>query len=381
VDCCFETFDEKTAKMMVNSFVGLLGRKKKIETEGCFTKDRFLANAFKLDEMSKVTLNSFKDMFFITKTETSAILNNSIGIHQHILSLSIIELFKMTEKLVNEKSVIYGFTHDCIYLSNANEIKTGNEMGDIDREKVFDDEVLFGEWIKQTRGDVEKMDREPLTIDLKNWKEITLEVIDDSEMNIEPMFDEPDGIEQSFLLYGEAGFAKTGLIIEFIKKTRKEKKKKKILVLAFQNSVVEDYQRKGVDVILDNTKDVTNFHRFFGFDENGNRHKLNSRGGTLNNYDILVVEEGFCVPKWLLHSVSTFEGQFIFVGDDKQQLPIESREENDLIVYNYLHTDFLKEKCDYRKFVVPYHPKYSRLSWENVVRARKIRNEGKLDKV
>jgi hypothetical protein len=162
VEDCYKIFSEKEAKNVVNSCVGYLGLKHRTETEGFFTIQKELANAFKLEDLYNVSINTFKDKYFISKTTRHPVLTNSMGIHQHILAMTIIRLYNMTETLMGPNSVLYGFTHDCVYLSNANEIKLGKGMGEIDTEQIFDEEVLFGEVIKQTRG--KKQSERPLFI-------------------------------------------------------------------------------------------------------------------------------------------------------------------------------------------------------------------------
>jgi hypothetical protein len=178
--------------------------------------------------------------------------------------------------------------------------------------------------------------------------------------------------DESCCIFGEPGNGKTGIVVNFIKKINKAKS---ILVLAFQNSVIEDYQSKGVLDYLKEPKDLSNFHKFFGYDENGKKNE-NKKARNINDYDILIVEEGFAVPKWLLKLLIPFEGQFIFVGDNMQFLPIEE----DNVKYDYLETDFLKEKCSYRKLIVPWTKEKSRLTLENYKMVQRIRNEGILPK-
>ena len=109
VEYCFTNFEEKHAKLIVNSVVGTFGKKYNKNYQAFITDDISVVSSCINHSIEEdgihPQVNAVGGVFMICKELRKTLLQNHLGIYNHVISGGIINLLEICEKVPHDKIV------------------------------------------------------------------------------------------------------------------------------------------------------------------------------------------------------------------------------------------------------------------------------------
>lgn len=355
IEYIMHTFDKKSAKKMINYYIGSTNIRYDTKEHGYLTSDPEEACVlYSLQSDYGYTCNvespiSNPELHLLRFSYGSRKKMNYSSIYiQVICNMNIIMMEKMKEvekcglKMIAIKT-------DCLYV-------TGSEQNK--RKVVLDDKWKWqeGEWSPPKNEIVPK--RVDWEITNEDWNIINKDV------TINEMV--------SCFVQGEAGAGKSYYIIERMVRHRN----KKYLVCCVTHAALNNLREKLKERMLLSGCDENDFVDFRTLSSLLHGYENDNKIISCPNVDFIVVDEVSTVQKSQLNYLSKWNGEvkFIFLGDFNQCPPVEL----DGLVYTYRDCRVFKEMCENRLIVMEYNETYSRNDLHTHKMARYLLDTGYL---
>lgn len=121
IEYLFQNFDEKEAKPLANSFVGVLERRCDKVNQGftCSDHDTTLACwTAGLSEGKNISIDHYNDLFLIKEQQVERIFSDHTSINRFVVSQAILKCLLLIETCYDAGSKLYGYNTDGIYILN-----------------------------------------------------------------------------------------------------------------------------------------------------------------------------------------------------------------------------------------------------------------------
>lgn len=346
VEFCFNHFDQKEAKKVVNSFTGSLGTRYKHETYGCITDSYDTAMGccytenYNKRECKTVLLN---DYYFVRSVQKTRLDSDFIPFYMMIIEGGLWNLVDL---------------HDAIYEPGVSEVIYCNTdaIGIKRPKKGICDDINNLEFFKELPFYHNQLDIGGFRCE--QWKPRGKSPM----YNLNPVYDyyfdeplwneyeEPENYQQylddlkqmgSFFIQGDGGSGKSYTVVQLMK----EMTEKSFIFLSFTNKVVIELKKKGAEVAY-------TLDKFF--------HKDNKRD--LSKIHVLVIDEFSMIPMQFLSKLIKIKKkyshlEFMILGDEKQLPPVIT---DGAKCYKYTNTFVMKYLCKFNYVQARYKPEYSR---------------------
>lgn len=116
-----KTFAESQAKLLVNSFIGELGRKYSRTDHGFTCRDMDIAQCIWTSDLAQgrnVTIDNYKDLYLSREQTVERIFSDNTGINRFVISQSIVETLQLIFDNYRKDSILYSVNTDGFKMSN-----------------------------------------------------------------------------------------------------------------------------------------------------------------------------------------------------------------------------------------------------------------------
>ena len=117
----FDNCKEKEAKILINSYIGELGRKYNKSNQGFTCTDYDTAMCCWTSAMAdkrNATIDHHKGLFLIREQKVERLFSDNTSINRFVVSEAILKCSQLVEACHGEESSLYGYNTDGIYISN-----------------------------------------------------------------------------------------------------------------------------------------------------------------------------------------------------------------------------------------------------------------------
>lgn len=322
VEFCFEHFDEKTAKNMINFYIGTLNTKYSKRSKGCICASEYDVNALYLEcvkQNQKFELFQCEDKYLVKCSTNTRLTEDNNPIYRHVISGSIKRVFELLKQATTEESNIYGIHTDCIYIDNVNP----KFFPDIPKGTKIDNWIHF----------IGKYREEDVKIGYPSE--------DGPEKKIS-LFTPVREIYKGKILNGCGGSGKTHKLVEKIKKCSENGKK--YIVFSFTNKAVREIQSRL------NSDDMKAHVKTFGKFYAQNKNHMHSCIQTLRNFDYIFVDEFSMMPYVFQKMVywGATPDNILFMTGDMNQIPAVEDHESGGLLHDIIGSKAFLEVCPNR---------------------------------
>lgn len=190
--------EKKHKKLLINAFIGMLGRHERVERRNMLTTDNDMNFAMYCDGTID-DITTIGRMYMVSKSDSERIYKNNRPMWHDIINDGVFQLYEMYKKMVNDKSILIGYKLDSITMVNANQLTTDNELGGYKREQTKDRPISDN-----------YVNKKEYQMKYSEWKDVSKYV--DGDIMDSNYVSEMINDGKSFLVQGEAGFGKSYLV-------------------------------------------------------------------------------------------------------------------------------------------------------------------------
>ena len=306
----FETFSEDKAKRLANSFIGDLGRKYNKINSGftCVEYDTAMACWTQgIKDGRNIVIDSYNEIYLIKEQKCERLFTDNTSVNRFVVSQAILECLKLISKCHGEKSALYAYNTDGIFITNPRVILQHK------KDVTFDIKNIGKAYITDS----------PLCYFERHYRE---------NMDYDSYKTERG---EGCMFNGQAGSGKTTKLCEMVMKTDKP------LVLSFTNKAVRNVKDRLIKM-GGNPNVCYTFDSYF-CEWGGASTETNLKDLKVKT---VFIDEFSMVPnKWitLIYKAFVLYGTKIYMfGDPNQCSPVESGSQ---ISYNYLHSKTVRQMC------------------------------------
>ncbi|XP_068684491.1 uncharacterized protein [Montipora foliosa] len=343
----FETFPEDKAKQLANSFIGNLGRKYNRINSGftCVEYDTAMACWTQgIKDGRNIIIDSFNEIYLIKEQKCERMFSDHTSVNRFVVSQAILECLKLIRKCYGEKSALYAYNTDGIFITNPRPALKNK------KDVVFDVKNIGKAYITDS----------PLCYFERHYRE-----------NMD--FDSYKAVKGEGRMYnGQAGSGKTTKMCKMVMKTDKP------IVLSFTNKAVQNVKDrlrkmgcvssgpfKGLPVKMSRrNKNFQSFveeikicaekneidpdaicHTFDSYFCEWNGFSSETNLKSLEDKTIFIDEFSMVPNKWitLIYKAFVLYGIKVYMfGDPNQCSPVES---GSRISYDYLRSMSVRQMC------------------------------------
>ncbi|XP_068677184.1 uncharacterized protein [Montipora foliosa] len=312
----FETFPENEAKRLANSFIGELGRKYNKTNTGftCTEYDTAMACWTQgIKDGRNIIIDSYNEIYLIKEQKCERLFTDNTSVNRFVVSQAILECLKLIRKCFGEKSALYAYNTDGIFITNPRCILKNK------KDVEFDIKNIGQAYITDT----------PCCYFERHYRE---------NMDFDSYKAE---IGEGCIYNGQAGSGKTTKLCKMVIKTDKP------LVLSYTNKAVQNVKDR-LKKMGGNPNVCYTFDSYF-CEWGGCSTETNLKD--LKDKTVFIDEFSMVPNKWItmIYKAFTLYGTKVYMfGDPNQCSPVESGSQ---ISYNYLRSkiEVNKRCCD--KFV------------------------------
>ena len=343
----FEIFPEDKAKRLANSFIGDLGRKYNRTNTGftCVEYDTAMACWTQgIKDGRNIVIDSYNEIYLIKEQKCERLFSDNTSVNRFVVSQAILKCLELIRKCHGEKSVLYAYNTDGIFITNPKVILKNK------KDVVFDIKNIGKAYITDS----------PLCYFERHYRE-----------NMD--FECYKAVEGKGCIYnGQAGSGKTTKLCKMVMKTDKP------IVLSFTNKAVQNVKDRLRKMGCDSSKPFEglpvkmssknkNFrsyveeiktraeknkidpdaicHTFDSYfcEWNGMTTETNLK--SLKDKTVFVEEFSMVPNKWmtLIYKAFLLYGIEVYMfGDPNQCSPVESGSK---ICYDYLKSASVRQMC------------------------------------
>ncbi|XP_068692731.1 uncharacterized protein [Montipora foliosa] len=307
----FETFSESKAKRLANSFIGDLGRKYNRTNTGftCVEYDTAMACWTQgIKDGRNIVIDSYNEIYLIKEQKCERLFSDNTSVNRFVVSQAILKCLELLRKCYGEKSALYAYNTDGIFITNPRVILENK------KDVVFDIKNIGKAYITDS----------PLCYFERHYRE---------NMN----FDSYKAQKGEGCMYnGQAGSGKTTKLCKMVKETEKP------IVLSFTNKAVQNVKDK-LKKMQYNGDDICHTFDSYFCEWNGLSSGTNLK--SLEDKTIFIEEFSMVPNKWitLIYKAFVLYGIKVYMfGDPNQCSPVESGSK---ICYDYLKSISVRQMC------------------------------------
>ncbi len=300
IEYIFNNFDEGAAKLMVNAFIGNLGRKYNKTNHGFISSDIDTALCCwtsSLNERKNITISNYNDIFLIKETKIERLFSDHTSINRFVISGAILKCLKLLDKCYDDESKIISINTDGILIQNPRVLFKHK------KDVKFDIKCIGKPFVTESRFSYfEKKSRD--NIDITEYKDV---------------------LGEGVIYSGNAGFGKTTKLCNMVTKEDKP------LVLSYTNKAIENVKSRLIKNDFDINEANKICHTFDSFFCEWKGRDMSS----LEDKTLFIDEYSMIPNKWITMLYQAFLKHNIKVymfGDSNQCSPVEN---GSRISYNY----------------------------------------------
>ena len=309
----FEIFSEDKAKRLANSFIGDLGRKYNRTNTGftCVEYDTAMACWTQgIKDGRNIVIDSYNEIYLIKEQKCERMFSDNTSVNRFVVSQAILKCLELIRKCYGEKSALYAYNTDGIFITNPRVILENK------KDVKFDIKNIGKAYITDS----------PLCYFERHYRE-----------NMD--FDCYKAIEGEGRIYnGQAGSGKTTKMCKMVMKTDKP------IVLSFTNKAVQNVKDRLRKMEYEGNPDAI-CHTFDSYFCEWNGFSSVTNLKNLEDKTIFVDEFSMVPNKWitLIYKAFVLYGIKVYMfGDPNQCSPVES---GSRISYNYLRSKSVRQMC------------------------------------
>lgn len=237
VQYCFNTFEEKIAKDLVNLYIGTFNSKYSKKMKGCMTDDEDMINYLFFSSTEKkqdFKLNYYNGLYFVKVSSKRRLSQDHCSIYRHVISQSVVNLFELLKQATTEESQVYTVHTDSIMIDKVN--------------PNFNVKITFDQSKQLRSGDLSMFgnSREIMTDHLGCYRDEEIKLGEMlTEFATELLFDDfkPTPLSGKGKVFtGLAGSGKTTKLIDLI--IEAQEKKEKYAILSLTHKVVNTINKR-----------------------------------------------------------------------------------------------------------------------------------------
>ena len=318
INYVFDEFPEAQAKMMVNAFIGGLGRKYSKSNAGFTSNDYDTVMGCWTKAMAdgrNLSIDEFNGIFFVKEQHCQRLFSNSTSVNRFVISHAALQLLQLIQATVGKESKLMAYNTDGIFITNPkirfpHKKSVKFETKNIGKAYMTDSELKYFE--KKYRED----------LDMEGYEIVT-------------------GTGE--IVNGQAGSGKTTELCKRVAESERP------LVLTFTNKAIENVKerlRKMKNNKHDPNKICHTCDSYFCEWNEDNFKELRKK--------TVFIEEYSMVPnKWmtLIYKAFVMYGIEVYMfGDPNQCEPVEGESH---LIYNYNDSVSVRQMCPNNK-TLPY---------------------------